>query len=200
VETDIPLVDGNCTLVQPFLAIDEADQLLESLIDQTPWQQPEVTLFGKKIKSPRLAAWYGDPAATYTYSGLVNEPLPWTPVLSELKKKVEHHCNQPFNSVLLNYYRDGNDAMGWHADNEPELGPAPTIVSLSLGQSRRFLLKHKRNKNIPTTKIDLEHGSLLIMSGNTQRNWKHSISRTKRSVKERVNLTFRLIYPTTDKN
>lgn len=194
VETDIPLVDGQCRLIQQFLSIQQADRLLESLIEQTPWHQPQITLFGKKVHSPRLAAWYGDPEATYVYSGLVNTPLPWTAALTEIKTRIEQHCSEKFNSVLLNLYRDGNDAMGWHADDETALGPAPVIASLSLGTSRRFLLKHKTKKGTPSTIVNLEHGALLIMSGQTQRHWKHSVSRTRRSVSSRVNLTFRYIY------
>ena len=120
-----------------FLGPADADELLAALLAEVPWQRPVVQIFGRTFRSPRLAAWYGDTGAVYRYSGLVNEPLPWLPGLAVLRRQIEHRLGQTFNSVLLNFYRDGADSMGWHRDQEPELGENPTIVSISLGGIRR---------------------------------------------------------------
>lgn len=186
--------DGDCILVESFLPINEADSLLDNLIRNVNWHQPEISIFGRRVKSPRLSAWYGDPGAVYRYSGTVNQPLPWLNSLRSLKRSLETYTGNNFNSVLLNLYRDGDDAMGWHADDEPELGPHPTIASVSLGSTRRFLMKHRRDRGCPSIKLDLCHGSMLVMSGATQKYWKHSIGRTRARVEPRVNLTFRQIF------
>lgn len=141
---------------------------------------------------PRLQAWYGDNYQAYTYSGLTMKALPWTPELGELRKRIEQHTGFLFNSCLANLYRDGNDTVGWHSDDEPELGVNPTIASLSLGESRDFQLKHKITKEKLT--IPLKTGGLLLMSGETQHYWQHCIPRTKRVKSPRINLTFRLIH------
>lgn len=193
-ESTIPIKDGDCVLIESFLSLVEANTLFDDLLRNAAWHQPEILIYGRKIKSPRLSAWYGDPGAVYRYSGTVNQPLPWLDSLQPLKQSLEVYTSSKFNSVLLNLYRDGNDAMGWHADDEPELGPFPTIASVSLGGTRRFLMKHRKDPELSTIKFDLCHGSLLTMSGATQRNWKHSISRTRVSVEPRINLTFRRIF------
>ncbi|MGI9319585.1 MAG: alpha-ketoglutarate-dependent dioxygenase AlkB family protein [bacterium] len=180
-------------MVESFLSVQEAGSLYDNLIGNVAWHQPEISIFGRKVKSPRLSAWYGDPGTVYRYSGTVNQPLPWLDSLRSLKRSLEAYTGSTFNSVLINQYRDGNDAMGWHADDEPELGTEPIIASISLGSARRFLMKHRTNKKQDTIKLDLNHGSLLIMSGATQKNWKHSISRTRAEVEARINLTFRRI-------
>ena len=192
-ESTIPIKDGDCVLIESFLSLVEANILFDDLLRNAAWHQPEILIYGRKIKSPRLSAWYGDPGAVYRYSGTVNQPLPWLDSLQPLKQSLEVYTSSKFNSVLLNLYRDGNDAMGWHADDEPELGPNPTIASLSLGSTRRFLLKHRGRRGRPAIKLDLRHGSLLVMSGETQRYWKHSISRTRAKVEPRINMTFRQI-------
>ena len=189
----IPIKDGDCVLIESFLSVNEANSLFDDLLRNAAWHQPEISIYGRKVKSPRLSAWYGDPGAVYRYSGTVNQPLPWLRSLRPLKRSLEAYIGSEFNSVLLNLYRDGNDAMGWHADDEPELGPLPTIASVSLGGVRRFLMKHRRRRGCSSIKLDLCHGSLLIMSGATQKNWKHSISRTRVPVAPRINLTFRRI-------
>ena len=160
------------------------------LARDTPWEQPQLFIHGRHLAVPRLLAWYGDPEARYRYSGLEHQPLPWTPLLAEIRTRVQEACGRPFNAVLLNYYRDGNDSMGWHSDDEPELGDRPLIASLSLGATRRFLLRHRRE---PARRLalELEPGSLLLMGGDTQRHWKHALPRTARPVGERINLTFR---------
>jgi alkylated DNA repair dioxygenase AlkB len=192
-ESIVPIKDGNCVLIESFLSESEACSLLDDLIRNATWNQPEISIFGRKVKSPRLSAWYGDPGAVYRYSGTVNQPLPWLNSLRPLKRSLETYTGSKFNSVLLNFYRDGDDAMGWHADDEPELGPHPTIASVSLGGTRRFLMKHRKDRRRPSIKLDLCHGSMLVMSGATQKFWKHSISRTRAKVGPRVNLTFRQI-------
>jgi len=192
--TAIPLEHAEVTLCEHFLDPAKADYFYFRLIEETQWHQPEILMFGRKVRSPRLAAWYGDENAFYTYSGVTNSPLPWTSVLSELKDELEQVVQFRFNSVLINLYRDGNDAMGWHSDDEPELGDQPMIASVSLGASRRFLLRHKDvEKRTASTRLELSHGSLLTMGGQTQRYWQHSVSRTKKSVMQRVNLTFRRV-------
>lgn len=152
-------------------------------------------VWGKRHPQPRLIAWYGDRGRGYTYSGIRLEPLPWNETLLKIKDHVEHLTASMFNSVLLNYYRDQNDSMGFHSDDEPELGPQPVIASLSLGERRTFVLKHKNRKDLKPVKIALESGSLLVMKGDTQKNWKHGIDKETRPCGPRVNMTFRDIVP-----
>ena len=191
--TPIPLANADIQLFSGFLAIKEADCLLAQLLRDVSWSQPELTLFGKKVKSPRLAAWYGDAKAVYRYSGLVNHPMPWLEPLEIIRAKLEAYTGSRFNSVLLNLYRDGNDAMGWHADNEEELGSEPVIASVSLGATRTFRLRESASRRGPGAKLELDHGSLLLMAGQTQRFWKHAIPRTRKPVGQRINLTYREI-------
>ena len=149
-------------------------------------------MFGKPVLIPRLSAWYGNEGASYTYSGLTLQPNAWTDELLSIKQKIETISGATFNSVLLNFYRHGQDSMGWHADDEPELGKMPTIASLSLGAERRFLLRAKNNHH-QKHEIPLNNGSLLVMSGNTQHYWQHAIPKTRLPTKPRINLTFRQI-------
>ena len=193
---DLP--DAEVWLDGAFLTEAVADELLATLLAEIAWQQKSIKLFGKTIPQPRLVAWYGDPGASYTYSGLTWEPLDWTDGLRSLKSLVEAAAgeylgnNPQFNSVLLNLYRDGQDSMGWHSDDEPELGRNPVIASLSLGAQRRFALQHKRRKELKQ-KLDLSHGSLLVMAGETQHHWRHQVAKTTRVKEPRVNLTFRYV-------
>jgi alkylated DNA repair dioxygenase AlkB len=187
------LVGADLEYLPFFLDSTVADRLLATLLAEVPWQRPVVQLFGRTFRSPRLAAWYGDPGAVYQYSGLINEPLPWLPSLDGLRKRVESQFGLHFNSVLLNCYRDGMDSMGWHQDDEPELGKHPTIVSISLGGIRRFVLQHYRQIDMPKLELRPEHGSLLLMRGSTQKFWRHCVPKTRKAVAPRVNLTFRLI-------
>jgi len=189
----IPVADGELTYWPEFLTESEADRCFRYLHEKIVWHIPHINLFGKEIQSPRMAAWYGDADAIYTYSGLTNQPLPWFDDLSELKQKVEQKTRHRFNSVLANLYRDGNDSMGWHSDDEAELGVQPVIASLSLGAERRFALRHKKRKALKPVEIILKHGSLLLMSGKTQHYWRHCISKTRKPVTPRINLTFRLV-------
>lgn len=186
------LVDGQIDLIDDFLRQTQADHYYQVLQQSLLWQQDEITVFGKQHKIPRLQAWYGDKNTAYEYSGLMMEPHPWTDALLALKQMIELATNTTFNSVLGNYYRDGNDKMGYHSDDEPELGDKPTIASLSLGTERRFVLKHKQTDE--KLALDLPGGSLLIMSGQTQQNYKHAIMARKRLTQGRINLTFRYVY------
>jgi alkylated DNA repair dioxygenase AlkB len=189
----VSLIDGNARFVADFLTRAESDACFLELLDLVEWEQHLIRIRGREVASPRLSAWYGDPDAHYRYSGLSLEPRPWLPPILELKARVEAVCDAPFNSVLLNLYRDGDDSMGWHSDDEPELGERPVIASLSLGATRRFRMRHRRRKDLEPVAIDLESGSLLIMQGDTQRFWKHQVPKTRRTVEPRINLTFRSI-------
>jgi alkylated DNA repair dioxygenase AlkB len=166
---------------------------MESLEDQVSWQQEHLTLFGRRVCQPRLSAWFGDSGAVYCYSGIRLEPHPWTPLLSDIRDEMQELTGHQLNSVLLNWYRSGRDSMGWHSDDEPELGPEPVIASLSLGATRRFQLRHRADRSSPLVQLDLEHGSLLCMAGPTQAHWRHRVPKTRRPVGGRINLTFRRI-------
>ncbi len=167
--------------------------VLSELLERTPWRADSVVVWGKRHLQPRLTAWYGDADARYEYSGLALDPLPWTPRLLSIKESVEDAAGSRFNSVLLNYYRDGRDSMGMHSDDEPELGPRPVIASLSLGETRTLVFKHRTERDRESLRIELGDGSLLLMRGATQRNWRHGIGKERRPCGPRVNLTFRLI-------
>ena len=148
----IVLPDGEILYDLHYLSETEADTYLSILQNDMQWEQHQLTIFGRQLPAPRLSAWHGDPDARYTYSGLALEPHPWTAPLRQLKNRLEKNIQIHFNSVLLNHYRDGQDSMGWHSDDERELGEQPTIASLSLGGTRRFLLKHKCTGNTRSQK------------------------------------------------
>ncbi len=175
----------------------EPRELLQRLIEDTPWRAENITLFGKTYPQPRLLAWYGDENAHYTYSGICHQPLPWTGPLLRLRDTAQALAGSHFNSVLLNYYRDQRDSMGLHADDEPELGPEPVIASLSLGAERKLVFQHRR-REFDNVSLVLPSGSLLVMRGATQRNWKHGIRKLTRPCGPRLNLTFRRVIPSTD--
>ena len=162
------------------------------LVAECDWRQDAIRLYGREMLQPRLHAWYGDAHAVYTYSGLRNVPLPWTPLLAELRGIVERAAGARFNSVLLNLYRDGRDSMGMHSDDEAELGPQPVIASLSLGATRTFILRHRREKALKPVRVPLGDGDLLVMRGETQANWAHGINKQAQAG-ARLNLTLRLI-------
>ncbi len=177
-----------------WLAGAEADALFDALRSSLPWSVHRIRMFGRMVDSPRLSAWVGDADAVYRYSGTDFTPHPWTAALSDLRLRLQDELDTPFNSVLANLYRDGRDAMGWHSDDEPELGPQPVIASVSLGAARRFLLKHRQDPALRSA-LALPHGSLLVMAGDTQRHYRHALPRTARAVGPRINLTFRWIDP-----
>ncbi len=185
--------DGELLYVPGFVAGAEADRLLDSLQALPDWQRLRLRLFGREVLAPRQSAWYGDPGARYGYSGVVHEPAPWPPALAALRDRVACELGLTFDSVLANRYRDGRDSMGWHSDDEKELGPDPVIASVSLGAGRRFRLRHRSRPDLATLDLVLEHGSLLVMQGATQHHWKHCLPRTARPVGERINLTFRRV-------
>lgn len=186
----IPLPDGELAML-PQLALPlDNDTVLARLIEETDWRAEAITLWGKQFLQPRLSCWQGE--RDYTYSGLSMQARPFSPLVADIRRVVESVCGRRFNSVLLNYYRDGRDSMGLHSDNEAELGPEPAIASVSFGATRTFFLKHKRTRD--TVRIDLASGSLLLMSGPTQANWLHGINKTSRPTGPRLNLTFRFIH------
>ncbi len=191
--SDIPIENGALQLREDFYDPKAADKLLTVLQETVVWRQEPIILFGREVMQPRLTAWYGDPGASYRYSGLEMKPLPWTETIQQIREKISTASGHSFNSVLLNYYRDGQDSMGWHSDDEPELGPNPFIASLSLGAARRFHLKARHRKELETIRLDLPHGSLLLMGGALQHHWLHQISKTKKMMGARINLTFRWV-------
>ena len=167
-----------------------AQRAFAELLEAVPWEQRSVQMFGKSVPQPRLVAWFGD-GGSYTYSGLRLEPHPWTPLLVELRDICEALAGASFNSALANLYRDGNDAVSWHADDEPELGEHPVIASMSLGAVRRFDFRNRESGE--TIRIELPHGSVLVMSGESQRAWMHQVPRTAKVAEPRINLTFRWV-------
>lgn len=188
----LELVDGAARCWPAAFAPAEADALFARLRAGIDWRQEEVVIFGERRRVPRLVAWHGDPGAAYTYSGVRHEPEPWTDALLEVRARVEGLSGHGFSAVLLNLYRSGADGMGWHADDEPELGRDPVVASVSLGATRRFRMRHRRRKE-QALELQLGHGSLLVMEGATQHHWVHSVPKTARAVGERINLTFRRI-------
>lgn len=188
------LPDATLAFDRHWLSIEAADQMFAELVQTIDWETHRIRLFGREHASPRLSCWIGDPAAVYVYSGARFEPRPWPDALVAVRERLARELGVEFNSVLANRYRDGRDCMGWHSDDEPELGEAPVIASLSLGATRKFVLKHRRDPQQKLT-VELPHGSLLVMAGATQRNYRHALPRTARPVGERINLTFRRIQP-----
>ncbi|MGB9990341.1 alpha-ketoglutarate-dependent dioxygenase AlkB family protein [Massilia sp. SM-13] len=188
--TPIPVEDGELAFMPQLpLALPTAE-VLQRLLDETAWREEMITVWGKQHLQPRLSAWYGE--ASYTYSGKTFAPLPFTALQLQIKEAAERATGHRFNSVLLNCYRNERDSMGFHSDDEPELGPEPAIASVTFGEARTFILKHKRLPR--TVKLDLTDGSLLLMAGALQANWRHGINKETKPRGLRVNLTFRHIY------
>ncbi|WP_409420763.1 alpha-ketoglutarate-dependent dioxygenase AlkB [Pseudaeromonas sp. ZJS20] len=184
------LRDGRLYWYPDFLAPAEAETWQQRLTEQIPWRQQAIRLFGRWVDQPRLVAWFG--TLDYRYSGLTLSACPPPDWLKPLWQACEQQAGRRFNGLLLNRYRDGQDGMGWHADDEPELGRDPVIASLSLGQTRRFLLKHKDGGE--RLALALPAGSLLVMAGALQHHWLHALPKTRRPCAERINLTFRYLY------
>ena len=184
--------DADLRFMHGFYPLDECATLLAALLEQTPWRQERIEVWGKVHDQPRLTSWHGDPGTDYTYSGVTLATCPWTPLLSRLRSDIEEATGHRYNSVLLNLYRNQHDGVGWHSDNERELGRMPAIASLSLGETRSFRLRHRERRHAPVN-IDLTDGSLLLMAGATQRNWQHAIPKERREKGPRINLTFRQI-------
>ena len=177
---------------QRFLSVDRANYYYKNFLETIPWQQEDVKVFGKVYAQPRLTSLHSDSLSSYTYSGLTLQPNPMTKTLFELLNLIQTVCQHDFNCVLLNLYRNGSDSNGWHADNEKELGKYPKIASFSLGAARFFHFKHRKIKK-QRYKMELHHGSLLLMEGEMQKYWLHQIPKTKRQLEPRINLTFRKI-------
>ena len=189
---EIPIQDGELRLYPYLFSPQESKVFFTKLKENTNWQQETIKLYGRTIPLPRLTAWFGDEGKTYMYSGITVEPEPWTPILLEIKSRIEEVSNVKFNSVLLNYYRNERDSVSWHSDDEPELGKSPIIGSVSFGDVRTFQLKHKTDKSL-TISRDLPDGSYLVMAGSTQHHWLHQIPKRTRKIGPRINLTFRII-------
>ncbi len=187
------LKDGEVWYMPDFMPAHKTGEYFNKLLKSINWKQEEIKMYGKTYPVPRQTAWYGYEGFNYSYSGIQCNPEPWTQELLDIKKVIEHFLpEQDFNSVLLNLYRNGNDKVSWHADDEKELGKNPVIASVSLGASRRFDLKHKNDK---TEKLQLEllTGSLIVMLGELQHNWLHQIPAQKKINQPRINLTYRTI-------
>ena len=178
--------------IREFFNKNKSDLLFDSLLKNIEWKQDFIEMYGKSHPLPRLTAWYGDKNKSYTYSGITMTPLPWTKELLKVRREIEVFSQQEFNSVLLNYYRSGDDSVSWHSDDEDELGELPVIGSVSFGGLRRFRFRNKEDKT-QTRTYELENGSLLLMKGNTQKYWEHEVPKTKEKVLVRINLTFRFI-------
>jgi len=187
--TELLPFDGSAILCRDFIGADRAAEIFGTLLRETNWEGHDVVLFGKRIAEPRLSTWHSEADITYRYSGSLRTPQPWTKLLESLRDKCSAKTGAQFNAVFVNLYRDGADGVGWHADNEPCNGPEPTIASLSFGATRRFDLRHRESKE--TISVQLDAGSLLIMSGLSQHAWVHQVPRSKRIKEPRINLTFR---------
>ena len=188
----IPLAGAELAFDPCWLPAVQADALFQRLLRELRWEVHRIRMFGRMVDSPRLSSWIGEPEARYRYSGTLFEPQPWPDVLTDIRQRLCGELGIAFNSVLANRYRDGRDAMGWHRDDEPELGPRPVIASVSLGATRRFRLKADDARIAPLS-LDPPHRSLLVMRGATQANFRHALPRTARAVGERINLTFRRV-------
>lgn len=218
--THLSLPNGDISYYPAWLASSSISPLAPTLFDelkrQVAWEQTEIVMYGKKMRIPRLNAWYANPQCGYTYSGKYFEPLPWLPVLLAIKAAVEETLRplliqdialgedlpgEIFNSALVNCYRDGQDSVAWHSDDEPELGKNPIVASLSLGADRQFQLRHKDYRQHTKSQqykqnMCLSNGDLLLMHGTMQHYWQHQIPKTKKAIGERINITFRHIkYP-----
>src|ERR1043165_5382857 len=189
----LSMPDAELLFFREFFSKEQSDEILRELLKNIEWKQDRIKYYGKEMDLPRLTAWYGDVGASYTYSNISMDSTAWTPTLMCIKQKIEKVTGARFNSVLLNYYRDGKDSVSWHRDNEPELGKNPVIASASFGDTRRFQFKHIKRKDLNRVDVELTHGSLLIMQGTTQEFWLHQIPKTSKPKKPRVNLTFRRI-------
>ena len=181
-------------LFPDFLCESDADNYFSGLHNNTPWEQNFIRLFGKEVSEPRLSTWHAEADLPYTYSGVPRTPHPWKEPLSSLRTACEAHTGQSFNGALLNLYRTGLDAMGWHSDDEAVNGPNPVIASISLGAERRFDFRHKQSREMIS--VVLPHGSLLVMSGACQTFWLHRIAKTTRQTEPRINVTFRRLIQT----
>ena len=185
--------DGSAVLHEWVLGDRSWTSIMTTLTEAVPWELHTIRMFGKEYPQPRLVAWFGDPRSEYSYSGLAMTVRPWIPVVQDLREIAERYAGVRFNSVLLNLYRNGDDKVSWHRDNEPELGATPTIASMSLGAVRRFKFRHLDSKEVVS--VDLAPGSLVVMSGLSQTCWEHEVPRQVTVSDSRINLTFRQVRP-----
>jgi alkylated DNA repair dioxygenase AlkB len=183
--------DGSALLIPKFFQLAQTAQLFQQIMDVTPWEMPEMVIFGKKYPQAGFSTWFTDTSVSYVYSGITRTPHVMTPLLHDVMGQCALASGAEYNSVLVNLYRDGNDSVSWHSDNEEINGSEPTIASVSLGATRRFDLRHKESGE--TVRVDLEDGSLLVMAGLSQHCWVHQIAKTKAKVGPRINLTFRRV-------
>lgn len=183
---------GEAYLIHDFYDAQTALSLYNALMNEVSWSEKAIKMFGKSILQPRLMCWMGDEGCRYKYSGTYFDPTPWTKAVLAIKNTIENELGEKFNSALLNLYRNENDSMGAHSDNEKELGSHPVIASLSLGAERLFIFKHKITKE--KIKLNLPPASLLVMKGETQKHWKHELPKLKKPIEPRINITFRKIY------
>ena len=187
----IKIQNGEYIYVANYFSKENSDLYFNALLDKIDWKQESMNMYGKTINFPRLTAWYGDNDKPYTFSGITLSPKKWTESLLDIKQQIEPKAQANFNSVLLNLYRNGEDSISWHTDAEKELGLNPVIASVNFGATRKFQLRHMNtNEKI---ELILTHGSLLVMKGELQHFWQHQVPKTKQAVKERINLTFRVI-------
>ena len=192
---DISVADGMLRLYPQLFSAEESALFLDELKQEVDWKSERITMFGRSLPVPRLTAWFGDPGMRYSYSGIAVESVAWTPALLRIKARIEEVSSSTFNSVLLNYYRDGTDSVSWHSDDEPELGRDPVIGSVSFGSERPFQLRHKTIHTAVPNRLTLHlpNGSYLEMGAGVQRNWTHQLPKRARLTEERINLTFRTI-------
>ena len=183
--------DLKIRIEEVFFTSAESNALLESFISKLPWESMTIKMFGRDTKIPRLQCWIGDEGCEYRYSGKQLNRQIWNQDLTMIRKKIFKELKIDFNSVLANYYRDGKDSMGWHSDDEKELGPNPTIASISFGSKRDLVFRNKISKK--TLTIPQTNGCLILIDGETQKNWQHSIKKTQKIIGPRINLTFRNI-------
>jgi alkylated DNA repair dioxygenase AlkB len=183
--------DGSALLIPKFLSPERTSPLFRQIMNETVWEMPKMVMFGKKYSQAGLSTWFTNTNVSYVYSGITRTPHAMTPLLHDVMKQCTVASDAEYNSVLVNLYRDGNDSVSWHADNEEINGSEPVIASVSLGATRRFDLRHKETGE--TVRVDLEDGSLLVMSGLSQHCWVHQIAKTKAKVGPRINLTFRRV-------
>jgi len=184
-------MDGLAIYYPGFIGSEESSSLIDQLQESLRWEADQLILFGKLVTTRRKVVWVGDPKCTYSYSGIKRQPQAWTPELVSIKNRIESLANAEFNSCLLNFYHDGEDGMGWHSDDEKELDAHSPIASVSLGSTRKFAFRHKKQKSTAT--LFLENGSALIMNAPTQEFWQHALLKTKTIHMPRINLTFRKI-------
>lgn len=188
----INIENGELNYIENFFDDENSNYFFKKLIKQIKWRQDFINISNKSIRIPRLTAWYGDQYKSYSYSGINMDPKPFTKDLVQIKNKIEKKLKHSFNSVLINYYRSGQDSVSWHSDDEKELGMNPVIASVSFGAARHFKLRNKKNHKL-FHRFILNHGSLFVMKGSTQKFWEHEVPKTKRDVLPRINLTFRYI-------